>query len=136
MTAPVVNAQPLIDAVKAAVAAGGSAGVPTEVGRKPAGAPTRWVVLWPDAGTVEDRSMRSRDGWSLVLPCQCYGLSPEAALYAVRKLRAAILSLHGTVVGGRTVLMPTHAASSQLDRDDAADPPLWMQYDEWRIRLA
>jgi hypothetical protein len=31
-------------------------------------------VWWLDAGTVEDRSLRSRDGFSLVLVLQCYGL--------------------------------------------------------------
>lgn len=136
MSTPIVDAQPLIDAVKAAVSAGGAAGVPVDVGRKPANATTRWIVLWPDTGTVDDRSLKSRDGWSIVLPAQCYGLTPEAAAYAVRKYGAAILGLHGTVVAGRTVHMPVHERPPPLSRDDDADPPIFMQYDEWRIRTS
>lgn len=134
MTASVVNAQPLIDAIEAAVTA---AGVAFDVGRKPANATTRYIVAWPDGGLVDNRTLRSRDGWSTVIVFQCYGLTPEAVSYAVRTLRAVALALHGqVVVGGRTLLMPEHLGGSSLSRDDDADPPLFMQADEWRIRLA
>lgn len=127
-----VDPQPLIDAAKAAIAAQNLA---VAVGIKPtvaAGLP--WAVMWPDAGNVTDRSLRSRDGFELVLPVQCYGLSPASAAVAVRKVRTAVESLRGQVVDGRTVLMPSHEPPPPLSRDDDADPPIFMHYDEWRIR--
>lgn len=131
MTVTIVDAQPLIDAIKTAVTA---LGVAIDVGRKPAAATTRYIVMWPDGGNVENRSLRSRDGWSTVLAFQCYGLTPEAAGYASRKLREAVFGLHLTVVGGRTVQMPEHQPPPPLSRDDDADPAIFMQYDEFRIR--
>ncbi len=130
MTAPVVDAQPLIDAVKAAVT-----GIAYAEGKKPtvaAGLP--YVVAWFDGGTVENRSLRSRDGFSLVATFHCYGSSPDAVRFAVRKVRAAVLSLFGDAVGGRTVLMPEHLPPPPMDRDDDLQPPLWWQADEWRLR--
>lgn len=127
----VVDPQPLIDAAKAAIAAQGLA---VGVGVKPAvasGLP--WAVMWPDAGNVTDRSLRSRDGFTLTLPVQCYGLSPASAAVAVRKVRTAIEGLGRQAVGGRTVQPPSHQPPPPLTRDDDADPPVFMHYDEWRI---
>ena len=128
----VVNAQPLVDAIEAAVTA---QGVAIGNGEKPtvaAGKP--WVVHWMDAGTVDDRSMRSRDGFLLTAPFQVYGFDPDSIRIAVRKVRAAILGLHGMTVDGRTVQRPVHEPSPLMSRDDDADPEQWMQYEEWRIR--
>ena len=133
MTAPVVvDPQPLIAAVKAAVA-----GVAYAEGKKPtvaAGAP--YVVAWFDAGTVGNRSLRSRDGFSLVGTFNCYGSTPESVRIAVGKVRAGVMSLFGDVVAGRTVQMPEHLAGPPMQRDDDVAPPLWWQTDEWRFRLA
>ena len=134
MTAPVVDAQPLIDAIKTAVTA---AGVAIAEGRKPtvvAGKP--YIVAFFDAGSVEDRSLRSRDGWSMVGSFQCAGLIPESARFAARKLRAAVLGLHGQTFAGRTLQLPSHLGPLPMQRDDDADPPLFIQIDEWRLRLS
>jgi hypothetical protein len=134
VTAPTVDASPLIDAIKAAVT---SAGVAIAEGRKPASVGTRpYIVAFFDAGTVDDRSLRSRDGWSMYCSFQCAGLTPESARFAVRKLRDALLGLHLTVIGGRTVQMPVHEFPAPMTRDDDADPVLFIQIDEWRLRLA
>ena len=130
MTAPVVDAGLLVAAIKTAMTgiAYGEAAKPTVT----AGSP--YVVAWFDSGTVGDRSLRSRDGFSLVATFQCYGSSPESVRIAVRKVRAAVFSLFGTTVGGRTVLMPESLASPPMQRDDDVQPPLWWQADEWRFR--
>lgn len=132
MTVPVVDAQPLVDAITAAVTA---QGVAIGDGEKPTvatGLP--WVVAWAGGGLVDDRSMRFRDGFTLTVPFQVFGLDPDSVRWAVRKLRAALLGLHLTVVDGRTVQMPVNEPPPPMSRDDDADPPLWMQYDEWRFR--
>jgi hypothetical protein len=132
VTAPVVSAQPLVAAIKAAVEA---QGVPLGDGRKPADVGNEpWVVAWFDAGTVSDRTLRSRDGWSVVGVFRCCGLSPEAARVASRALRTALLGLHRATVDGRVLLMPENLASPPMTRDDDVSPPLFVQVDEWRFR--
>lgn len=134
MTTPVVDARPVVDAIEAALLAGGvvfgDSVKPANVGTKP------YVVGFFDAGTITDQTMKSRDGWSIVGSFHCSGLSPDSARFAVIKLRAAILGLQGQTIGGRTVLKPTHEVGRPMDRDDDADPPLFIQFDEWRLRLA
>lgn len=130
----VVDAQPLVDAITEAITAQGLA---VGDGEKPAAAVGRpYVVAWFDSGTVEDRSMRSRDGFSLVGSFQVYGFDPDSVRWAVGKLRAAVLGLHRASVTGRNVLMPEHLAGPPMSRDNAADPPLWWQVDEWRLRTS
>lgn len=133
MTVPVVDAQPLVDAVRAAVAA---QQVAVDVGQKPtvaAGKP--WVVMWPDSGAVVDRSLRSRDGFTMRVSFQCFGLSPASALWAVRRVRVAVLGLAEQTVAGRIVRLPSLMESPPpLTRDDDVNPPIWMQYDEARFR--
>lgn len=134
MTVPVVDAQPLVAALTAAMA---TQGIAFAEGKKPtvtAGDP--YIVGWFDSGVIEDRSMRSRDGWSTAVVLQSYGASPESVRIAVRQGRAAVLSLNGVVVGGRTVLMPSHSDPPPMQRDDDADPPIWWLSDEWRIRTS
>lgn len=131
---PVVDAQPLADALAAAMTA---EGIAYAEGRKPTVAAGRpYVVGWFDQGVIGDQTMRFRDGWSMVVVLQSYGLSPDSVRVAVRKARAAVLGLAGDAVAGRVVQMPTHQASPPMQRDDDVDPPLWWQADEWRIRLA
>ena len=130
MTAPVVDSQPLIDAIKAALT-----GIAYAEGQRPtvaAGLP--YVVGWFDNGTVTDRTMQSRDGFELVAVFQCYGYSPDAVRFALHKVRTAVLGLHRAVVGGRTLLMPEHVPPPPMARDDDVSPPLWWQSDEWRFR--
>lgn len=133
MTVPVVSAQPLVEAIEAAITgqglAFGNGEKPTVVAGRP------YVVGWFDSGAVTDRTMRSRDGFALTGTFQVYGSDPDSVQWAVPKLRTAVLSLHGAIVAGRTVLMPSHLASPPMSRDDDADPPIWWQVDEWRFRL-
>lgn len=132
MTATVVDASPLIAELKNRVT---SAGVAFGEARKPSVAAGRpYVVAFFDSGTIDNRSLSSRDGWSLYCSFQCAGLTPESTRFAVTKLRGAILSLHLAQVRGRTVLMPVHEFPAPMTRDDEADPPLFVQIDEWRIR--
>jgi hypothetical protein len=135
VTIPVVDAQPYADAIEAAVTA---QGVAYAEGRKPDGVPAGhpYIVGWLDAGTVGNRSMRSRDGFSLVVTLQCYGSSVDSVRFAVTRARAAVASLSGAAVGGRVLLVPSHEPSPPMDRDDDADPPIWWQSDEWRFRTS
>lgn len=132
MTVPVVDAQPFADAIKAALTI---QSIAHAEGRKPAvadGLP--YVVWWLDSGTVTNKSMRSRDGFELVAVFQSYGSSVDAVRIAVHKVRVAALSLFGATVAGRTVQMPEHIPPPPMARDDAVQPPLWWQADEWRFR--
>lgn len=129
-----MNVQPLVEALKATVEAGGSAGVPFGRAKKPATASTRYIVGFFDGGRVEDRSLRSRDGWSTVGTFHCYATNPDGADYAYDRLTASILALHGQTVGDRVLLMPEQLASIPMDRDDKADSPLYDLISEWRFR--
>jgi hypothetical protein len=134
VTIPVADAQPLYAALAAAITA---QGIAYAEGKKPtvtAGSP--YIVAWFDSGSVENRSLQSRDGWSTSVTLQSYGATPESVRVAVRKGRAAVLSLAGVTVGGRTVQMPSHSPPPPMSRDDDADPPIFWQSDEWRIRTA
>ncbi len=135
MTTPVVDGQPVLDAIEASVTA---AGVAYAEGRKPqvaAGLP--YIVAFFDSGVVEHRSLRMRDGWSTVGTFHCSGLTPQSARHAVRALRTAVLGMHGQTVDGRLVHVPvTGFVSPPMQRDDDADPSLFIQVDEWRIRLS
>ena len=130
MTAPVATAQPIIDALKGALT---TAGVALGDGVKPAGATTRYIVAWFDAGTVTDASLRARDGFDVVGTFHCYGQTPEAARFAHRALTGAVLALRGQPVGDRHVLAPEQLTSLPLQRDDDASPPLFDAVCEWRI---
>ena len=127
-----MNPQPLFTAIKSGIT---SAGVACDIGQKPSTATTRWVVLWPDAGTITDRSLKSRDGFDVTLALHAYGLSPEAAGFALRKARDVIQAQRGTTVDGRKVQTPVNELGRLLDRDDVADPPVFWHYDEWRFKL-
>lgn len=134
MTVQVVDSHPVVAAIGSAVTTGGVAfgdgKKPANVGSKP------YVVAFFDAGTVTDRSLASRDGWELYCSFQCAGLSPEAVRIAIRKVRAAVLGLRRQVLGGRLILMPTHEYGAPMSREDDADPTLFIQIDEWRIRTS
>ena len=130
MTVSVVDAQPVIDALKAALQ---TAGVALGDGVKPATASSRYIVAWFDAGTVTDSSLRSRDGFSLVGTFHCYGTTPEASRFANRALTAAVLALRGQAIGGRMVLAPEQLTALPLQRDDDLNPALFDAVSEWRI---
>jgi hypothetical protein len=130
----VVDAQPYADAIKAALTA---QGIAHDEGRKPtvaAGLP--YIVWWLDPGSVEDRSMRSRDGFSLVVVLQCYGFGPDAVRFALRKGRLAVASLASATVAGRVLMVPSQDPPPPMQRDDGADPPLWWQSDVWRLHTS
>lgn len=133
--AEIVDPQPLINAIKAAIAA---QGVAVGVAKKPvvaAGLP--WVVMWPDGGAITNRSMASRDGFLMVLALHCFGLSPDSAWVALRKARVGVTGMANAVVAGRGIQVPIPLESlPPISRDDDVDPPLFMQYDEWRIQTS
>ena len=131
MTVPVVDAQPFADAIKAALTA---QDIAHAEGKKPAvAAGVPYIVWWLDPGTVTDRSLRSRDGFSLSLVLQHYGNSMDAVRIAVRRGRAAVFSLAGQTAGDRVFLMPSHGSPPPPDRDDKVSPPIWWQTDDWRL---
>ena len=105
-------------------------------GKKPATATTRYIVAWFDAGSVSDRSLRSRDGWSQVGTFHCYGQTPEAAQGIYGLLTEAILGLHRTTVDGRVLDMPEQLTALPLQRDDNLSPPLFDFVCEWRFRAS
>lgn len=105
-------------------------------GKKPAGATTRYIVAWFDAGTVTDVSLRSRDGFSQVGTFHCYGQTVEAAQFAYEALTAAVLGLHLAVIDGRVVQMPEQLTARPIDRDDNLTPSLFDAVCEWRFRTS
>lgn len=135
VTAPlVVDLQPLVNELASRVEAlgvqFGDGDEPVRDGTKP------WVVGWFDAGTYGARSLIGNDAWSVVGVFHCCGLSPESARVAVRRLTEAIKGLHLAVVDGRQVQMPQQLSATPLSRDDDADPPIYEQAVEWRLRTS
>ncbi|WP_143018732.1 hypothetical protein [Geodermatophilus sp. DSM 45219] len=135
MTAPAIpDAQPLINAVEAAVT---SHGFLIGDGEKPEDVTDRpYIVAWWDAGRITDRTLRSRDGFRVSAIFHSVGQSPEAVRIAVKALRTAILGLNGAQVGGWKVQTPSHHPAIPLARDDDKNPPIWTQADEWHFRLS
>jgi hypothetical protein len=135
VTVPVVDAQPFSDAIKTAMTA---QGITYAEGKRPASVPAgaSYIVGWLDSGRVEDRSLKSRDGFSMAVVLQAYGLSPDSVRFAVRKGRSAIASLTGVTAGSRQILPPSHLTGTPMQRDDSVNPPLWWTTDEWRLRTA
>lgn len=131
-----MKVQPLVAALKAAIESGDTAGVPFGDGKKPDTSSTRYVVAFFDGGRVEDRTLRSRDGWSTVMTAHCYGPSPDGARYAYEHLQWSVLGLRGQVIAGRPLLMPEQLTALPLQRDDSTDKPLFDQISEWRFRTA
>jgi hypothetical protein len=132
VTAPVVDSAPVVAAIKAAVT-----GVVFTDGSKPADVGSKpYIVAFFDAGTVENRSMASRDGWSMVGVFHCSGQSPDSARFAAKKLRVAILGLWGAGAGAHTFRLPEHLTGAPMSRDDDAQPALFVIVDEWRFRLS
>lgn len=101
--------------------------------RKPADATTRYVVADFDAGRVEDSSLRARDGWTATGTFRCYGQSDDAAWHADEVLKAAVLGLTGTTVGGRKLLRPYQLDTVPIKRDDTLSPPLYEAVSVWRF---
>jgi hypothetical protein len=127
---PVVDSSPLITAVKAAIT-----GVALGEGKKPTVGPNLpYVVAWFDAGTVTNRSLRSRAGFEFTGVFQCYGTSPDSVRFAVRKVREGVAPLGGVTAGGRTLRVPSHSSTVPMDRDDDVQPPIWWQTDVWTFR--
>jgi dienelactone hydrolase len=132
--APVLNVNPLVAAIDAAVTA---AGVPFGDSNRPgdvvAGKP--YVVGYCDGGQITDESLRSRDGVTVGCVFHSYGLSPDSVRIGRKALLVAVFGLGGTVVDGWTVHVPVHEAPVPMDRDDNVNPPLYWQTDEVTIRL-
>lgn len=103
-------------------------------GEKPKAASTRYIVGWFEAGSVTDRTMASRDGFSAVATFHCYGQTPDAARFAYAALTTAVLGLFGQTIDGRRLLMPEQLTSLPLQRDDDLNPPLFDAICEWRFR--
>lgn len=126
-----IDPQPFAAAVKSAVEAQSIAYAEAKKPTVAAGAP--YIVGWPGSGLVFDRSLLSRDGFSVDVVLHAYGGSPDSVRVAVRKGRTAIESLSGDTVGGRVVLPPVHQSSPPMQRDDTGTSPIWWQPDYWRI---
>jgi hypothetical protein len=114
-----------------------SVGVPVGVGKQPTRDGTKpWVVIWPDGGLRSAVTMRANDGLAETWVCHCFGLTPESAGVAERKLATAIYALHRATIGGRLVQYPEQLSTVPLQRDDTADPPLFDLISEWRLRTS
>jgi hypothetical protein len=136
MTTATVDVAPLVAAVRAGLAAHPAAVAFAEATQPADTAGRPYIVAFFDPGTIENRSMRSRDGWSTVGSFQCAGRSPESARVAVRALRTVVLGLVGAPFAGGTLRVPEHLPAAPMDRDEDAQPVLFIQIDEWRFRLS
>jgi len=107
------------------------------VGRQPAHESDEpFVVIWPDSGRHSAVTMKANDGLAETWTCHCYGLTPESAQVAVRKLTAAIYGLHRQTIGGRLVQWPEQLSAVPLDIDRDAQPHLYDLTVEWRLRTS
>lgn len=134
MTAALVAAQPIVNAVLEAVRAQdlpiGDSAAPAREGTKP------WVVAWFDSGTLGPHTLASRDAWDITVTAHCLGLSAEAARIAAAKFAVAAQSLHRTTVAGRTFHIPEQITALPVSRDDDANPPIFDAVTEWRFRTS
>lgn len=121
----------LLDNIKAAV----EPAVPLGYGRQPTRVGTKpWVVAWPDAGNVYAATMRWTDGEDLTITFRQYGLTPESAAVADRRVKTACFAQLNTVVDGRRVFAVEQLTAVPLAREDEQDPPVFVYVTEFRFR--
>jgi len=121
----------LLENLKTAVVAS----VPMEYGRQPTRVGTKpWVVAWPDAGTVYSATMKWNDGEDLTITFRHYGLTPESAAFATKRVRTACLAQLHSTADGRQVWSVEQLTAVPLDREDETDPPAYVYADEYRFR--
>lgn len=124
----------LLDNIKAAVQLDPN-GIPLGYGKQPTRVGTKpWVVAWPDAGTVYAATMKWNDGRDLTITFRCYGLTPESAAVAVRRVESAAYAQAYTTVDGRHIQYPEQLTAVPLAREDEADPPTYVYVVEWKFR--
>lgn len=134
MTAPPVNVNPLVDALRSSLAA---VGVPFGDSNRPSdvtiGKP--YVVAFFDGGRVWDRSLLSRDQVSLSVVFFTYAETPGSARVGRSKLIAAIESLAGQTFGGWVCHLPVHVETLPMEREDKVNPPLYWSTDDFMFRM-
>jgi hypothetical protein len=131
---PVVDAQPLIAALKPRSPRRASRTARAQEADVAAGCPTS--CGWFDAGTVDGpvaavaRRLRSTMHRSAVLR------DSSTERFASRSARSAqaVLSLLGRRSTAGRCMMPEHIPPPPMARDDDVQPPLWYQADQWRFR--
>lgn len=135
MSIPVLDINPLIAAIDAAVTA---RGVPFGDSNRPSDLiqDQPYVVAFNDGGRITDQSLVSRDGMRVSIVFQTYAWSPDAVRIGRRKAIEAFFGLAGTTVGGWYVHLPVHNASMAIEREDKLSPPLFWQSDDFGVRLS
>lgn len=124
----------LLSAIQAAVQADPN-GVPLGYGKQPTRSGTKpWVVAWPDAGNTYAATMRWTDGEDLTITFRQYGLTPESAKVADRRVKTACFAQLNTVVDGRRVFAVEQLTAVPLSREDEQDPPVFVYVTEFRFR--
>ena len=112
-------------------------GLAVGVGQQPANVAAKpFVVIWPDAGMRSAVTMKANDGLAETWVCHCYGLTPDSAAVALRKLTAAVYALWRTTVAGRVVQYPEQLTALPLSVDRDADPDLYDYAVEWRFHTS
>lgn len=96
--------------------------------------PKPWVVAWPDAGNVFAATMRWTDGEDLTITFRQYGLTPESAKVADRRVKAACFAQLNTTVDGRRVFAVEQLTAVPLSREDEQDPATFVYVTEFRFR--
>lgn len=125
---------PHVDAVQAALETATLTvylgGAPTNAGWSP---PDVYVVLYPEPGEAVRESLAdARADFNGVVQITCVGASAERALWAVDKVRQALVD--PLVVAGRSCWRPEDLGGPPLQRDDDVSPPLWFVPVQYRLQ--
>ncbi|WNI16910.1 hypothetical protein [Actinacidiphila sp. ITFR-21] len=128
MTAPQVL--PHVDAVQAALAAGG---LTVYLGGAPPRPADRYAVLYPEPGQAVRESLAdARTHWSGVVTITSVATTAEQALWVADKIRAALAG--PLVVQGRVAWRPEELGGPPLARDDDVTPPLFYAPVQYRLQ--
>lgn len=120
----VPSAEPHVSAVMAMLRDRLPANLPAALGVGPAG-DRPYAVVYPDPGDVEQaRLSGDRSRISIVFTIKVVSAGPEQALWGLDRVREAMLGDPPTVAQ-RVIHRMTQITTTDLERDDAFQPPLY-----------
>lgn len=92
------------------------------------------VVVYPDAGAVEQTSLLLDEGFVTFFSLHGVGLGPEQALWALDEARRLLVGARPTVAGRGVWRIWQEQGPAPINRDDDVKPPLFTAYAEFGMR--
>lgn len=133
MTAP--SAYDHVIALRDHLVAQLGAEIPVGIGVAPVDQAPPYLALYPDPGDASFSTLGGeRNNITLHVMVHAVGAGSEQAIWAGDKARAALLDHPLTVAGRHMRRISQELSPPPLNRDDAVEPPVYLQVTEYIIR--